>query len=416
MFFNTILKIRAHWVALFITLVGAVISPAKAETVEVAVDFFPDARRPTHRAFVMRPDTACPSSQTICRDLRSRAVNFFATTQLEYLESSNNQGSIQNSPDPLIFKAPFLSRRLTVTEVGGGDSQSFDFKITGMGATVVFVGGSNSSTDWAGNWFERGLRRCTQSAASILNNTYSFFWTFSSNMSCSSGIPSTSTRFNIFRPVFTYELVAENPLYIKPGTYRGSLTYTVGATNSDIIMGRSIMEGRALVPDPILTINFTLNVRPVFRVDIPSGGNRVELQPLEGWQSWLASGRSPSKLSKNQTFNVWSTSPFTIRLECARQVQGKCALQKNGTSRHLVPFNVGVSLPSHFVDGARSRVVKRELSPRLASAETFTPTQFIERAPAMLHFEVEREHVSEMLNNAGSLYSGAVTVVWETTI
>ena len=92
------------------------------------------------------------------------------------------------------------------------------------------------------------------------------------------------------------------------GQYTGSITYTMGP-------GGDYDFGDVMVPNKnALTFNFILSVEHDLKVDIPPGGNRIELLPEGGWQAWLNRGRAPARLYRDQTFRIAASSRFKMQL------------------------------------------------------------------------------------------------------
>jgi hypothetical protein len=106
-----------------------------------------------------------------------------------------------------------------------------------------------------------------------------------------------------------------------------------------------------MVPtDSALTLNFNLDVQHTLKVDIPPGGEKVQLVPAGGWQSWLQAGRKPVRLFRDQTFNISASSRFKMYMECERDsVIYDCQLADR-VSRRGVELQVFVSLPNGLTD------------------------------------------------------------------
>jgi hypothetical protein len=194
------------------------------------------------------------------------------------------------------------------------------------------------------------------------------------------------------------------------GEYKGSLTYTAGP-------GMDFDMGDVLIPnDNSITLNFTLDVMHALKVDIPPGGNKIELVPQGGWQAWLNQGRKPVRLFRDQTFNISASSRFKMHLECQYPVGNNCAL-RDVESADLVPLNTSVSLPHGLTDASGQPIHRRPLRLDGSGTDLFQPGFYVERRPGTLHFEVVREHVEQMLRDgAAKTYSGDVTVVWDSEV
>jgi hypothetical protein len=50
-----------------------------------------------------------------------------------------------------------------------------------------------------------------------------------------------------------------------------------------------------------------------------------------------------------------------------------------------------------------------------ATEQVFQSTHYVDQKPSMLHFEIQKQYVSEMLSEQGK-YSGDITVVWDSDV
>lgn len=205
---------------------------------------------------------------------------------------------------------------------------------------------------------------------------------------------------------FSYEMKTPNPLGMSSGDYNGEINYTVGPYQ-DIDMGDNMLPS-----DNILTIKFLLNVQHTLKVDIPPGGNKVELTPKGSWQEWMQNGRTPEKLFRDQPFMISASSRFKMQLACDRLVGDTCAIS-NTSSGHSVPVDVLVSMPNGIGNDDDSSVSREPL--RASTGLLFKSTHYVDNKPSTLHFEIQRQHVLQMLSEQGK-YSGNITVVWDSEI
>jgi hypothetical protein len=206
-----------------------------------------------------------------------------------------------------------------------------------------------------------------------------------------------------------YELRTPNPLKMSSGQYIGSLVYSVGP-------GQDFDMGDLMIPtDSVITLNFKLDVEHNLKVEVPPGGNRVELVPQEGWQAWLNSGRKPTRLFRDQRFHISTSSRFKMGLECQYISGNTCAITETGTG-HAVPVDVRVSLPEGLADAGGQPVDRRPLLRDGSGTELFQPSIYVDRRSGMLHFEVARGSVEQMLDTGARAYSGSVTVIWDSEV
>jgi hypothetical protein len=212
--------------------------------------------------------------------------------------------------------------------------------------------------------------------------------------------------------VFGYQLITPSPLNMQNGSYTGSITYRVGP-------GQDLDMGDVMQPDDTaLTLNFNLDVHHAFKVDIPPGGDKVQLLPAGGWQSWLQAGRRPVRLSRDQTFNITASSHFKMQLRCGVSMDERteCGLDNPDENRR-VPVFVSVSLPAGLTDLSGQPVRRQRLRPGPENALQFKPGFYVDRAPGTLHFEIPADRMEGMLRpGMASRYSSPVFVIWDSEI
>lgn len=151
------------------------------------------------------------------------------------------------------------------------------------------------------------------------------------------------------------------------------------------------------------------------KMEVPPGGNRIQLEPQGGWQAWLQNGRKPVRLFRDQTVNLWASSRFKMTLECGDPMGNTCSVRN--PAGHQVPLDVAVTLPPGLTDSANRPVNRLPLRLDGSGTELFQPSRYVDRKPSTLHFEVKADGVSQMLEQgSGSTYSGAVTVVWDSEV
>ena len=321
-----------------------------------------------------------------------------------------------------MLKTPAAWRVLTVRERNTGEEVALEVRIAGMGGVYDVSDDvralTGSATVTAGHSLLWGSRWSSVSppCRSIGRESYygargfEFFWLTPEEAVCAK-----QARFQIpglgYRYLdFTYELRTPNPLQMSTGIYEGTQVYSVGP-------GGDFDLGDIVVPsDGVLQLDFTLSVEHTLKVDIPPGGNRVELVPQGGWQAWLSKGRKPERLFRDQTFNISASSRFKMRLECDYNHGNNCALGgASGVER--VQLNVSVSLPSGLSDASNEPVERRPLFRDGSGTELFQPSFYVERKPGTLHFEVDPRDVEWMLDPGQSKkYSGNVTVIWDSEV
>jgi len=215
---------------------------------------------------------------------------------------------------------------------------------------------------------------------------------------------------NEFNPQFTssksptlqriyigYKLQPPDPLKMENGTYKGSLTLSLGR-NKDLDFGD------AAYSDSNVTIEFTLRVTHQLKVEFPAGSNKVILQPPKGWAPWINSGKTPPNLKAELPFRLWKSAEAYVSLNyCQYEKNGKCQL-KNTKNNHKVDINIS------YVSGLGN------LAPLTKSKYTiFNDGIFID-IKRKIAFEIDKANLTEMMKYPGSTYQGDVTIMFEAEI
>ncbi len=394
--------------------------PAAALEMNISAQFKPDPSNPQHNVF----ENLTPNNGGYCKWYPAACeAKGIKSLKIKTFFSSINPIAA-NHTDPrqgAMVSAPSEWRSLTVTHNQTGEVETVKVRINGLGSSVrtaavmSLVEGSAGSPWQAHNvlWNGGNWGNAPAPCARLMNgslytvDSFDFFWQMpSQGGSCgkSPKYPIPWMRFNYID--FSYELVTPNPLSMSSGDYTGSITYTLGP-RQDFDMGDNFLPD-----DPILTLNFSLSVKHVMKIELPPGGNQIVLEPKGGWQLWRA-GRRPETLFRDQTFLVYASSRFKMQLACERVIGDTCGLS-NG-SQHAVPVHLFVSLPNGLRHANGASVNRQPLLLSGVGTEMFEPTQYVDRKPGTLHFEIDNAYVAEMLFQEGT-YKGSVTVIWDSEV
>ncbi|WP_339505372.1 hypothetical protein [Pseudomonas sp. RL_105y_Pfl2_101] len=393
---------------------------ANAVSRDITAVFRPDPSKPQENTFLNTTPVSgyCASHPNECGTARMFSIRLpiksNSISPIQANHGENRQGAM--------FKVPAAWRSTQVTHSGTGETEIVEVRFSGIGSryripggVVDLVGGGVEPGTahrrlWRGSSWVNAPTPCRYSGVGFYSATdYEFFWKAPTEEACAKPalylIPSMSyTHLD-----FAYELRTPNPLKMSSGQYTGTLTYTVGP-------GQDLDLGDVMIPnDSIITLNLKLDVEHTLKVDVPPGGNRVELVPQEGWQSWLNSGRKPTRLFRDQRFHISASSRFKMGLECQYISGNTCAVSETG-SGHQVSVNVSVTLPEGLTDGANQPVNRRPLLHDGSGTELFQPGYYVDRKSAMLHFEVGSNGVEQMLDHGAKAYTGNVTVIWDSEV
>ncbi|NTY95363.1 hypothetical protein FCH83_26065 [Pseudomonas putida] len=203
----------------------------------------------------------------------------------------------------------------------------------------------------------------------------------------------------------SYNLNMPAPFRMKTGIYRGSVTYSVGP-GGDFDFG----DGVTALSANSVTINLVLDVQHAFFFDFPPGTDRAVLEPRDGWQNWLAGGSVPQRLYRDLPFRLSSSGPFKVYKMCQYVIGARCGIANEQGDQ--VPVLLSMSLPP----GIKYRgqpVESLALPTGRAQALQFEAVQPTLNRPGQMHFEIAKEDVRRMLPNAGSVYTGLATVVFD---
>lgn len=203
----------------------------------------------------------------------------------------------------------------------------------------------------------------------------------------------------VARSSFLVEVLAPNPLSMESGEYVGNLGLQVGE-GGDVDFG-------VTVPADMVNLRLKLSVLHDFGVRFPGGSNLLSLVPEGGWMAWLQRGRKPTRLFRDQKFDIQTSTPFSMKVTCEFPVGASCAIQ-NGLG-HKVALDVSVTMPPGFRDSANQPVSRYPLT---STASLFKPDGY-QVKKATMHFEVPKTDMETMLDHAGTRYSGTVTIIFE---
>ena len=394
---------------------------ALAQDVSITALFKPDSAYPHLNQFknTTPPSGYCQLYPDQCEENKTFSlqvpIRFESSRVIPANHASPRQGAT--------FTVPAQWRELSVRHESGAVEQ-LRMRITGVGSKYVtedvrkLTGDTNPDSRnahnllWGQSWVY-APSPCLYSGVGYYSpNSYGFFWKTPVQAACDKQAKFDVPWLRYDHLDFSYELVTPNPLGMLAGHYTGSLTYTVGP-NGDFDFGDVMLPS-----SPVLTMNFNLDVQHTLKVDIPPGGEKVQLVPAGGWQSWLQAGRRPVRLFRDQTFNISASSRFKMQLECEFvSFDGNdCALDDR-VSKRQVALQVSVSLPNGLTDMSGQPVRHMRLRTGAANALYFQPGFYVDRAPGVLHFEVPQSQMAFMLEpGAGPSYGGKATVIWDSEV
>lgn len=413
-----LLPIAMRSVVSVMLLAGA--STASAVSKDISALFRPDPSKPNENTF--RNTTPISGYCALYPEVCKRENMFSLQLPITFNSSGPIQANHGSTRQGAMFDVPATWRLAQVTHTDTGETEIVQVRISGIGSryqlptsVVELVGGGVDIVTahnrlWSGLSWRYAPAPCRSTNFGTLNQLiYNFFWKTPVEGVCAKKasylIPSLSYR----HLDFAYELRTPNPLKMSSGQYVGSVSYGIGP-------GQDFDMGDVMIPtDSVITLNFKLDVEHTLKVEVPPGGNRVELVPQEGWQAWLNSGRKPTRLFRDQRFHISASSRFKMAIECQAVSGNTCAISETDTG-HAVPVNVSVTLPEGLADASGQPVVRRPLLRDGSGTELFQPSVYVDRRSGMLHFEVAQGSVEQMLDTGAKAYSGSVTVIWDSEV
>lgn len=401
------IRITSQLSALLLT--GGFTVSAGAVSVDLTAVFRPDPAKPMHNEFKNTTPQGgyCKDHPAYCADgIFSIALPIrFRSIAPILPEHAERQGAM--------FRTPSYWKEVTVIHDGTGKAETVKMRVNGIGAAYTIKEPLPGGV-WDASWVNAPAP-CNYGGVGYGSAYYyAFFWRVPANAgSCAKRAyqPIPETLGFAYQDVgFSYELVTPDPLKMSTGTYRGVMNYTVGP-QQDFDMGDVMLPD-----DDLINLNFTLTVEHTLKVDIPPGGDRVELVPEGGWQSWLTQGRKPTRLFRDQTFNISSSTRFKMHLECNIPGLFDCMI-RDPVSQRAAVVQLSISLPNGLTDTNGQPVKRRPLHVGHVNAQEFKPGFYLDRAPGILHFEIAPYYVNYMLKpGEASKYSGNFTVVWDSDI
>jgi hypothetical protein len=392
----------------------AALSMTSAEAVnqEIRALFQPDPSQPNKNVFVNKTPNSgyCASYPEECT-----AQNMFSIQ----IPVRFNSARALIPGDSLALKAPANWRQLTVTNQVTRETETVEVRIIGIGSQFVLsrpaaelVGVTDILEGhqklWTNSSWVYAPSPCRYSGIGAFTPaTYRFFW--------KTPVEATCTKFAAYRIPsmyfdtldFAYELRTPNPLGMSSGLYTGALTYTLGP-------GGDFQMGAIMGPDDgSLTLDFVLDVQHTLKVDLPPGGNKVVLEPAGGWQRWMESGHKPTRIYREQTFNISASSRFKVMMLCDAFGFNPCKMQGGrGGAQLLVAINMppGISGPPGWPPGPVHLTNNVWRGP-------FQPEQYVDRKPGTLLFEMDKYSIiTELQSGQAATYRAAVTIIWDSEV
>ncbi|WP_028620867.1 hypothetical protein [Pseudomonas sp. Ant30-3] len=391
------------WLGLLAVLFA---SPAYAVNQEIRALFRPDPAQPNKNVFVNQT----PNSGYCAEYPGECASNGMFSIQLPLRFTSSRP---LNLGAGVYILVPVSWRSLTVTNVETLKTETVEVRFVGVGSKYILSHTAASLTGaandreahqklWVGSSWNYAPAPCQYSGVGAFGaDTYRFFWKTPQHAHCGKQNYVTIPGITFENLDFAYELRTPNPLGMRNGLYKGSLTYSVAH-------GGDIDLGPALVPsDSSLTLDFVLEVQHTLKVELPPGGNRVVLEPAGGWQPWIEGGRKPDRIYRAAPFYISASTPFKVSMLCDAASSSRCNLRS--PSGNVTQVGVKIRMPPGF-----GLPDDYEQPLALHAWFNYWPSQYVDRQEGAVIFEMPKDVIDKLLVPGFSdTFYGDITIIWD---
>lgn len=390
------------------------VQPTDAAEQLITAVFSPDTDNAAHNQFV----NTTPN-YGYCVILPNQCKGSFSIQFPVTLESSKALDPVEAAVDrrkAAYFSMPFNFRTVQVMNDVTGAVADVKIRISGFGGRYILRDSTWHGHLWnGGSWVYASAPCLYGGVGSGAADYYDFFW--KAPVSASTACVKTPkveipAPFKYQNMAINYELITPDPLAMDVGTYSGRVTFGIGP-------GQDFDFGDVMVAsDSQITFNFKLAVNHLLKVDFPPGSNRAILQPKEGWQTWLNSGRRAPALNADMAFKMSSSGPFRVYLNCEYDVGNTCGIQAPAAAgEHTVGVDIGVSFANGIVTAVNNLpAIKVPLGIGPANAVIFRTAQIQFSRGATLHYDIPSATTAQMVKNPGRTYRGTATVIFDATI
>lgn len=401
------MKMSTCWLGLLAMLSASSVGAANHE---IRALFQPDPAQPNKNMFINKTPNSgyCAIWPDQCADNQMFSIE----VPVRFTSSR-----FMSPGYPLSLKVPASWRQLTVTNRDTQETETVEVRIVGIGSEFVLsdtaanlVGVSDILEGhqklWTSSSWVYAPSPCQYSGVgSYSPATYRFFWKTPVEATCTK-VAAYLIPGMVFKTLdFAYELRTPNPLGMSSGLYTGSLTYTLGP-------GGDFDLSQQMNPDDRnLTLDFVLDVQHTLKVDLPPGGNKVVLEPVGGWQSWIDSGRKPTSIFRDQMFYISASSRFKVMMQC-RDSQGGDRCRMFGAGGNVTDVRTRLTLPSGLTPTANGMLLLHNnwVGP-------FQPGHYVDRKQGHLRFEIPSDAINNLLRpGISGTMSTSITIIWDSEV
>lgn len=382
--------------------------PAQAASINVTGEYKPAAYEAEYGKFINT--TPCSVAQEMTGDFWCKGTASLDKEQAVVIQTTihrtvKNNGNLRDA----ITYQKFTGKKTVELVNEHGDRKTLSFILTN-------IGGSHNGNilDVASLTGSKWLETVSGDCKLRLGTWASYYWLeYFFDINKSSQMMGGICYNNNFKKDFVsaetymrrfyigYRLAPPDPLKMQNGTYKGSLTLTVGA-NQDLDFGNGNYS------DSTLTVNFSLKVQHQIKVEFPAGSDKVVLQPPGGWHDWIYRGEShqPPYLIAELPYRLWSSSDYKVWLNCQYSEGDSCMLNSE-------KLRMQVLLDVIYVNKA-----KKEIALKHGITQSFTTNidgPYINEVRSII-FKVRKPVLALMMEHPGSTYKGNVTLIYDAAI
>lgn len=387
---------------------------AQAFNQEIRALFTPDPAQPQKNVFINKTPNSgyCGDYPDECTQQNTFSIRLPVNFQ--------PRGPILPSARVSV-RVPSQWRQLTVMNRETGETEIVEVRISGIGSEYILSDTATNLTGetdarlghqalWGGQTWVYAPEPCLYSGVGFYSSSaYRFFWKTPTPGECTKVAAFTIPFMSFTTLDFAYELRTPNPLGMSSGLYTGSINYQIGPAGDFSI-------GDMQPDDGDLTLDFVLDVQHTLKVDLPPGGNKIELVPDGGWQSWINEGRKPKRLFRDQTFHISASSRFKMMLACDVPYLFDCAIRDPKSGRYAA-VELSVTLPNGLTDTAGMPFQRRPMKLGNHNNLFVNPSIYVDRGKGTLHFEVSEYFTDYMLMpGVEAHYAGTMTVIWDSEV
>ncbi|SFC43024.1 hypothetical protein [Kosakonia oryzae] len=383
----------------------------QAAAIDITTDFAANISQPHKNKFTNTTPVSgfCVSYSAYCASdefsiiIPGLEANKYLDTSSADLEKNHTSITVDGTP-----------RTLTLTDPATGNTITVVFRIAFFGMTFNRLDANSGSlylVMTSTGLYPSGGCSGRTGVGTASGSSYSFGWGIPERkVTCYRSLQAQNGSFHgdvrITNFSLGYTLITPNPLEVYGGNYEGELVYNVGA-NGDLDFNAQSTS------DDEIRILLKATVKHEFNLKFPTGGSseNVILGAEGGWKQWINGGKIPHSLSKEVPFSLFSSTKFTVAMQCEHDGGNQNCGLKNTQNSDIVPVEVMMTMPGFKSNGVD--VKNMRMTSAVNKLAIDAPDSFIVDRRSHVDFRVLRPAVETMVKAPGSTWKGAVTLVFD---